>query len=125
MRYLSPEWFRAAASAVARVRATNDERTVIGQRVTGGPDGQIDYRLVIAEGECRLATGVEPAAEVHLTLSYELARGIAAGRRAAKDAFLHGDIRVDGDPTVLVRHAALAADLAAALRSVPTDLHEA
>jgi hypothetical protein len=118
MRYLSPEWLRAADDAVAEIVVDPMASVVIEQRVVGGPDGDVVYRLVARAGRCRLVAGDEPAADVSITTPWELANRIATGAASAQHAFLHGAIRIGGDPAVLVRHAELSVELSAALSSI-------
>jgi SCP-2 sterol transfer family len=118
MRYLSPEWLRAADDAVAMIDVDPTTAVVIEQRVPGGPDGDIVYRLVAKDGRCRLVAGDDPPADVSITTPWELANAIATGAASAQQAFLHGEIRIGGDPAVLVRHAELSAELSAALSSI-------
>ena len=118
MRYLSPEWLRAADDAVSEIAVDPATAVVIEQRVVGGPDGDVVYRFVARDGRCRLVGGDDPPADVSITTPWELATLIATGAASAQQAFLHGEIRIGGDPAVLVRHAELSVELSAALSSI-------
>jgi hypothetical protein len=118
MRYLSPEWLRAADDAVAAIEVDPATTVVIEQRVVDGPEGDVVYRLVIGDGRCQVVVGDDPPAEVSITTPWALANDIAIGNASAQQAFLQGEIRVAGDPAVLVRHAELSVELSAALSSI-------
>jgi hypothetical protein len=118
MQHLSAEWLRAADDAVAAIVVDPATSVVIEQRVVDRPEGDVVYRLVVADGHCRIVTGDDPPAQVSITTPWELAREIASGSVSAQQAFLQGKIRVAGDPAVLVRHAELSVELSAALSSI-------
>jgi hypothetical protein len=118
MRHLSPEWLRAADDAVAAITVDPTTAVVIEQRVTDGPDGDVVYRVVVGDGRCRIVAGDDPPADVSITTPWGLADSIAHGTVSAQQAFLQGEIRVSGDPSVLVRHAELSVELSAALSSI-------
>jgi hypothetical protein len=118
MRYLSAEWLRAVDDAVAAIVVDPATAVVIEQRVVDGPDGDVVYRLVVGGGRCRVVVGDDPAAGVSITTPWKLAEQIASGAASAQRAFLHGEIRIGGDPALLVRHADLAAELSEALSSI-------
>jgi hypothetical protein len=118
MRPLSPEWLRAADVAVSGVEIDPDLSVVIEQRVPDAPDGEVVYRLVARDGRCHIVVGDDPPADVSITTPWALADDIAAGTRSAQQAFLRGELRIGGDPSVLVRHSELAVELSAVLSSV-------
>ena len=93
------------------------------QVVIGGPA----WRLVIDHGSLSVELGepVDGAAEptVRLTSDRTTATDIAAGRRAALDAFITGDLVIGGDVRPMLDHRAALetlGDLFAGLRSATT-----
>ena len=74
------------------------------QVVTGGPS----WRLVIDHGRISVepgATAGDPGdASVRLTSDLATATDIAAGRRAALDAFITGDLVIGGDVRAMLDH---------------------
>jgi hypothetical protein len=68
----------------------------IDQLITGGPAGDVAYRVRIHEGRLELELGPGPA-DVHLTLSWSCALALAAGEQTAHDAFQRGEVRCSGD----------------------------
>ena len=74
----------------------------IRQRVTGGPDGDVEYVLALIGGEVRF----EPAgpAEVELSTDYDTAAAISQGLLSPASAFASGRLRVGGAVSSLVAH---------------------
>ena len=72
------------------------------QRVTGGPDGEVEYVLALAGGEVRFeAAG---PADVELTTDYDTAAAISQGLLSPAAAFAAGRLRVGGAVSSLVAH---------------------
>ncbi len=125
MQFLSDEWLDALdAAARARQIPPDDplaEVTIIvEQTVTGGPR----WRLVIDHGALSVApAGGDGDADIRLTSDRTTAIEIAAGRRAALDAFITGDLVIGGDVRVMLEHREALetlGDLFADLRSATT-----
>ncbi|MCP5028358.1 MAG: hypothetical protein GY929_18940 [Actinomycetia bacterium] len=112
MRYLSDEWFRAADQLVrsdAMLAGLGLAAPVaLGYRITGGPDGDCRWRIVLDNDRSRVETrsGDHERADVEFTQSWGIAVAIAQGHQNAAAAFLAGAVTVAGDRQLLVRHAA-------------------
>lgn len=128
MQFLSDEWL-AALDDAARSRTPPpddplaDVTMTVQQVVIGGPS----WRLVIDRGSLSVELGepVDGVAEptVRLTSDRTTATDIAAGRRAALDAFITGDLVIGGDVRPMLDHRAALetlGDLFAGLRSATT-----
>lgn len=115
--FLSAEWFSLLASA--RIAADPTLTFTLDQVVTGGPDGDIRYRVTIAGGGLRVtrADAGDPA-DATLRLAFHTAVDLASGRRPAHDAFLGGEVTFSGDLRRLQAVAAALAGLAGALGHV-------
>lgn len=119
MRYLSADWIAAADRAVSDLQARSDAAAV-GYAVTGGPDGDVSYTVVLGPDAVSIRSGIDLAGVV-LTLDWGLASAIAQGQTSAQRAFLDGAIRVGGDVRLLVGNADTMVDLddkLAELRSI-------
>lgn len=126
MQFLSDEWLEALHDAArARVPAADDPLAsvsmTIQQIVTDGPS----WRLVIERGSLSVERdGEEPdPTAVRLICDRDTASAIAAGRRAALDAFITGDLVIGGDVRPLIDHGAALetlGDLFAGLRAETT-----
>ena len=100
VRFLSPEWLDSMRAATAPAAPATALR--VRQRVTGGPDGDVEYVLALAGGEVRF----EPAgpADVELTTDYDTAAAISRGDLSPAAAFAAGRLRVGGEVSSLVAH---------------------
>ena len=101
VRFLSPEWLESMRSATAPASPAGEVR--IRQRVTGGPDGDVSYVLVLAGGQVGVETGPGEA-DVELTADYETAAAISQGLMTPATAFAAGRLRVAGAVSSLVAH---------------------
>ena len=99
--YLSSEWLaeadRAAAASTSLRAATADVTLVVQQVVTGGPDGDTAYHVVVDHGAVSVVPG--PAAKPDVTFTEDHATAVAIGRGelSAQTAFMVGKLRVGGD----------------------------
>jgi hypothetical protein len=118
VRFLSPEWLAAAAAALRGVPASappsGGARLTLQQVVTGGPDGDVVYRVRIAPDAVELLPGAgqgeEVGADVVFTEDWDTAAAIAAGRLSPQAAFVDGRVRVSGNVAlVMAAQEALAA----------------
>ncbi len=115
MRFLSPEWLERMAAATAG--ASPGATVSIHQRVTGGPDGDVEYTLRLAEGRVTVEPGPGPA-DVELVSDYETASAISRGDLSPANAFAAGRLRVRGSVSSLVAHQNALADLGTLLAGV-------
>lgn len=102
-RWLSQEWL----DEVTRLGADQPERPGANARlqyvVIGGPDGDIRYYWILADGRLQEAKlGELPDAEVTLTMGYEDALRIQRGDLDASSAFMQGAVKVSGNMAVLM-----------------------
>lgn len=110
VQFLSDEWLSALDDAARRrVPAADDGLAAVTmtveQVVTGGPT----WRLLIDRGSLSvevLDAGSTDADDgtVRLISDRATATAIAAGRRAALDAFITGDLVIGGDVRPLIEH---------------------
>ena len=108
--YLSPEWIdelHRALSADAAVRqATADVAITVQQVVTGGPDGDVAWHVVVDHGTVAVRPGVLDDADVTFRQNHETAVQVAAGELSAQAAFMVGLLTVTGDVAKLIAHQA-------------------
>ena len=117
MRFLSSEWLEqlSAATSTASPTATLSVR----QRVTGGPDGDVEYVLRLAGGRVRFEPGPGTGpVDVELRSDYETAAAISQGRLSPASAFAAGRLRVGGAVSSLVTHHEALAELGTLLAGV-------
>jgi hypothetical protein len=116
MAFLTSAWFAALEERLSAAPSGSGDRIGIGQVITGGPDGDVSYTIVVGGGEpARLERDTVAGAAVTLIEDYATAAAIAAGEPAA-GALGDGQIKVRGDANALVA----AYDLLAALQASET-----
>jgi putative sterol carrier protein len=105
-RYLSPEWFaaaqHAAAGNAALQTATAGAHVVVEHEITGGPDGDVRFHVVVDHGRVEIVNAPAEAPTVTFVQNYETAAAIGRGELSAQGAFLTGNLRVRGDLPRLV-----------------------
>jgi hypothetical protein len=129
VKYLSAAWFDQLRDHADPVGApapgltdTGEDRTlVLRQIVTGGPDGDVRYDVVIKGGRSTVARSGSAHADLTFTSDYATASAIGSGRLSTQAALSAGRLRVRGDVTVL---AARAGDVGT-LDPVPAELRAA
>lgn len=106
VRFLSPEWLAAAADALraaARDGAPRgDARLTLQQVVTGGPDGEVAYRVRIGPDFVELVPGRGEEADVVFTGDWDTAAAIGEGRLSPQAAFLDGRVRASGNVALVM-----------------------
>lgn len=103
MRFLSPEWLESMRAATAT--AAPGAAVRIRQRVTGGPDGDVEYTVVVGDSGARFEPGPGGGpADVELTTDYDTAAAISQGRLSPASAFAAGRLRMGGAVGSLVAH---------------------
>lgn len=107
-RYLSPDWFAAAQSALDASPSLDDASkgvTIDVQHiVTGGPDGDVAFHVHVDDGTARIDKGETASPTVTFIESWDTAKAIAQGELSAQGAFMTGLIRVRGNLPKLVEH---------------------
>ena len=120
--YLSAAWFEdvnAAARADRSIATTTaGAHVTIQQLVTGGPSGDVPYWLRVDDGVLEIGPGHAERPDATVAQSYGTATAVARGELSVEQAVLEGRVRLSGDVSVLLRHAAALAGLAAAFGEV-------
>jgi len=102
--FLSDSWFEE----VERIRAELDpplsatlRELVINVSIRGGPQGDRDMHM----GGGRFRPGLAEGARTRLHVPYDIARAmlIEGDNRRALEAFMAGQIRIEGDPAALLQ----------------------
>jgi putative sterol carrier protein len=98
-RFLSDEWFNEIAAGTAP--PADEPVAVLQQVVTGGPDGEVRYHIVVAGGRAVLVRGPASAPDATFTEDYATAAAIAQGQLSTQAALLSGQILVGGNMATL------------------------
>lgn len=106
-RFLSPQWLAELAAAAATSeslrRTTANVYLTVGHRVTGGPDGDVEYRVRFAGGTVEVLPGPGEA-DVTVDEPYATAVAVSRGDLAPSEAFATGHLRLGGQPRLLAEH---------------------
>jgi putative sterol carrier protein len=116
VRFLSGEWLERLAGAMAG--AAPDVRLSIHQRITGGPEGDVEYTIRLDGGRVSVEPG-PGGADVEMIEDYETAAAISQGRLSPAAAFAAGRLRLGGAVSALVEHQESLAALGPLLAAVP------
>ena len=133
-RYLSDEWFAAAAEALGPLPDADADADagpgdpgdvlVVEQRVLDGvegADGPVVWHVVVA-GEARsIHAGPHPSPTVAFSQDYATAAAVASGEVSAQEAFMTGRITLSGDAGALLAAAPALAAVGDALAAVRAD----
>jgi len=101
VRFLSDAWFDAVEGAAGYARPEGEPVAVLEQIVTGGPEGDVRYQVVVAGGRAVLSRGSGEIPDATFTEDYATAAAIARGELTTQAALLAGHILVAGNMATL------------------------
>jgi putative sterol carrier protein len=96
---LSDAWFNEIAAGTPP--PADEPVAVLQQIVTGGPDGEVRYHVIVAGGRAVLVPGPASAPDATFTEDYATAAAIARGELTTPAALLSGHIQVAGNMATL------------------------
>jgi hypothetical protein len=118
-RYLSDDWFEAAAQALAAddslAAASRGVKVGVDYEVTGTPFGKRRYGIRLDDGSVRMELPPEGEPDAWFTVDYDTASEIARGTLTVQVAFMQGRLKLGGDVAVLLRSGPALDDVADAL----------
>ncbi len=102
--FLSNDWFDAVEKVRAEINPPVPDAVkdlVINLKVTGGPAGDVDAKMTSG----RFEQGLDDDAPTTLTVPYDIARKmfIENDQQASMQAFMSGEIKVEGDMAKLMQ----------------------
>ncbi len=102
-RFLSEEWFALVQDAVAEPDAPGDPAglVTVRHRVTGGPDGDVDYVVRAGSGRFSVEPGVPGPVDIEIVEDYDSASAISQGLLTPAAAFATGRLKLQGDVALL------------------------
>jgi putative sterol carrier protein len=103
VRYLSAAWFERLSEVAPELVAprAGEPSLVLRQVITEGPEGDVSYEVVVADGKARIDQAPGTPADLTFTSDYRTASAIAAGELSTQAALAAGRLKVSGDVTVL------------------------
>lgn len=120
-RFLSDEWFDAVRLHSGHgepepephhsIHGPRPDRLVLEQVVTGSPDGNVRYFVIVEDNNARLVESgfARQVADLTITTDWDTATAMAKGELATQAALMQGRLRVRGN---LAKLAGRAGDLA-------------
>ena len=106
IRYLSLDWINALSQEVTasdHMREVAEHHSIgVTQIVTDGPEGDVTYHLVVADGEANFGAGPADPEDVRMEQTWDTAVAVATGEMNAQDAFINGHVRLYGDQQKLL-----------------------
>ncbi|MGH9183709.1 MAG: SCP2 sterol-binding domain-containing protein [Acidimicrobiales bacterium] len=101
--YLSAEWMELAQELAQDLPETPGATVRVQQVITGGPEGDVRYYMVIENGRTlEQRRGDDPHAEATLTTSYEDALKVAKGELDENAAFMQGRVKITGNMAKII-----------------------
>jgi len=106
-RFLSEEWFALVRAALPHsepadgARAEDGATITVRHRVTGTPDGDVDYLVRAGNGRFSVEPGGDGPADIEIIESYESAAAVSQGRTTPAAAFAAGQLKLAGDVALL------------------------
>jgi len=103
-RFLSPEWFEEVKRATppGEGQADGADPLVLQQVVTGTPEGEVRYVVIVARSRVpriEAAGGAEP--DLTITVDWPTACAVAQGAVSTQQALMEGRLRVRGNLSLL------------------------
>jgi len=116
-RFLSEEWFSQARAALPAAPDADgpdadgpdadgpgDATVTVRHRVTGGPDGDVDYLVRAGPRSWSIEPGGGGHADIEIIEGYDSAAAISQGRITPAEAFAAGRLKLAGDVALLADH---------------------
>lgn len=94
--HLTAAWAEAPMDPAAEALAASGGSIRLGRVITGGPDGEIRFTAVVADGSVAYLPGLADDVEVTLTDTAANARAMASGELDPNAAFMRGRTKVAG-----------------------------
>lgn len=100
--FLSVGWIEALDAQLAKAARGSSPRELTVQYLVTDGDRTIAYNLRLGPDRDRAMAGLADDAEVTFSMELETARSISNGKLSTEEAFIAGDVGIEGDPTLLI-----------------------
>ena len=101
-RYLSGGWFETLERYGAR--PGGQDACVVRHVVTGTPEGEVRYQVVVGDDGARVRRDDAGEADLTFTSDYRTAAAITRGELSTESALLAGKVRVAGNVAAATPH---------------------
>ncbi len=124
VQFLSDEWFDAANVALAAnddfQDAASGTELALQFKVTGAPEGETLYTLVLDGNTGTMAPGRHDDPDATITNDYETAVAISKGDLNVQTAFITGKVKVEGNMAKIMMNVGALNAFASALSELDT-----
>lgn len=124
VKFLSEEWaqgLKQKLNADPKFQAGAKDKSARVQQVITRPEGDINYWVLLSDGEVDFGVGMIDEADATVTQSYETAAGMAQGKVNPVTAFMLGKIRVTGNVAQLMALQSVLGSVPAALADMDVE----
>ena len=96
--FLSDEWVEVLQNLGSKLPKIQGVSVSCQYEISGTPDGKIRYYIVWKDGKVSdVSKGKKDDPECRFTVKYEDAKEILFGKVSAEEAFMRGDLKIEGD----------------------------
>ena len=96
--FLSDEWVEVLQNLGSKLPKIQGVSVSCQYEISGTPDGKIRYYIVWQDGKVsEVSKGKMDHPECRFTAKYEDAKEILFGKVSAEEAFMRGDLKIEGD----------------------------
>ncbi|MDA2979413.1 MAG: SCP2 sterol-binding domain-containing protein [Actinomycetota bacterium] len=89
--------------------------------VSGTPNGDVSYHLIVKDGTVGTGMGSSDAADVSVASDFETSKAISKGELNVQMAFMSGKIKVGGNMAKIMMHQAVINDYARVLSGLDVE----
>lgn len=100
--FLSAAWIEALDAQLTAAARSSPEPLTVQYVIDGGDASPVEYYLELGPDGDRAHAGRCADASVTFTMDSATARAISVGDTSSEEAFIRGDLKLDGDPTLLM-----------------------
>lgn len=100
--FLSAGWIEALDAQLGKAAHGSSAHELTVQYVVTDGNRTIAYNLRLGPDRDRALAGLAKDADVTFSMGLETARSISDGNLSTEEAFIAGDVGIEGDPTLLI-----------------------
>jgi putative sterol carrier protein len=124
-KFLSKEWVEVVQTALQSSdqvkQATQSAQATIQQQITGGPEGDVSYHIMVDKGTVEAALGEADSPTFVLATDYETAGKINRGETTGQAQMMTGKLKFQGDMMKVMTLQGAVQAIQGVLNTVPTE----
>ncbi len=125
VKFLSEDWINAVNQALASddeyKSSTATTEIALQFEVSGGPDGDVEYSVAMANGATSFSLGAMEDADATIRNDYETASAVSKGDLNTQAAFISGKLKVEGNLAKIMMNQSALTSLANSLSGMDID----